>query len=71
MSESLVEVGDEVVDKSLVWSGALEHPRVHICTMKSINGVKVNPAHYYFNDLTPAEYEALLEASEKETQSLD
>ena len=35
------------------------------------NGQKVNPAHYYFNDLTPAQYEAMLEASEVENQSLD
>jgi hypothetical protein len=31
----------------------------------------VNPAHYFFNDLTPQEYEAMLAASEVETQSLD
>ena len=35
------------------------------------NGEKVNPAHYFFNDLTPEEYEAMIEASEVETQSLD
>ena len=35
------------------------------------NGEKVNPAHYFFNDLTPEEYEAMLAASEVETQSLD
>ena len=33
--------------------------------------IKVNPAHYYFNDLSPLEYEAMLEASEVENQSLD
>ena len=35
------------------------------------NGEKVNLAHYFFNDLTPEEYEAMLAASEVETQSLD
>ena len=27
---------------------------------------KVNPAHYFFNDLTPEEYEAMIAASEVE-----
>jgi hypothetical protein len=31
----------------------------------------VNPAHYYFNDLSPAEYEQMLEAADLENQSLD
>ena len=35
------------------------------------DGRKVNPAHYYFNDLSPDEYEQMLEAADLENQSLD
>jgi hypothetical protein len=31
----------------------------------------VNPAHYYFNDLSPEQYELLLAASENANQSFD
>jgi murein DD-endopeptidase MepM/ murein hydrolase activator NlpD len=35
-----------------------------------INGAQVNPVHYFFNDLTPAEYEKILELASTENQSL-
>ena len=35
-----------------------------------INGVHVNPIHYFFNDLNPAEYEKLIELASVENQSL-
>jgi murein DD-endopeptidase MepM/ murein hydrolase activator NlpD len=35
-----------------------------------INGVHVNPIHYFFNDLNPAEYEKLIELASIENQSL-
>jgi murein DD-endopeptidase MepM/ murein hydrolase activator NlpD len=35
-----------------------------------INGVQVNPVHYFFNDLTAAEYEKILELASTENQSL-
>lgn len=35
-----------------------------------INGVVVNPIHYFFNDLNPAEYEKLIELGSIENQSL-
>jgi hypothetical protein len=31
----------------------------------------VNPAHYYFNDLSPAQYEQMLAASSEPNQSFD
>jgi len=31
----------------------------------------VNPAHYYFNDLTPAQYEQILKMSDAANQSFD
>ena len=34
------------------------------------NGNKVNPVYYFFNDLTPAEYDEVLEASYVENQCL-
>ena len=34
------------------------------------NGTKVNPVYYFFNDLTPAEYDEVLEASYVENQCL-
>ena len=34
------------------------------------NGNKVNPVYYFFNDLTPAEYDEVLEASYQENQCL-
>ena len=40
------------------------HYEVHI------NGVQVNPVHYFFNDLTAAEYEKILELASTENQSL-
>jgi murein DD-endopeptidase MepM/ murein hydrolase activator NlpD len=40
------------------------HYEVHI------NGVQVDPVHYFFNDLTAAEYEKILELASTENQSL-
>jgi murein DD-endopeptidase MepM/ murein hydrolase activator NlpD len=37
----------------------------------SINGTKVNPINYYFNDLTPTEYEKMIELSIKSGQTFD
>ncbi|MEW5845337.1 MAG: M23 family metallopeptidase [Bacteroidota bacterium] len=35
------------------------------------NGQPVNPIHYYFNDLTPEQYEKLIEIASQPTQSFD
>lgn len=35
------------------------------------NGQPVNPIHYYFNDLTPEQYEKLVEIASQPTQSFD
>ena len=35
-----------------------------------INGVQVDPVHYFFNDLSAAEYEKILELASTENQSL-
>lgn len=41
------------------------HYEVHL------NGVEVNPVNYFFNDLTPAEYEKVVEVAEQQTTSMD
>ena len=33
-------------------------------------GKKVNPVHYFFNDITPEEYDAILKSSQKVNQAL-
>ncbi|HCW08739.1 MAG TPA: peptidase M23 [Cytophagales bacterium] len=35
-----------------------------------VNGLVVNPVHYFFNDLNPAEYEKIIELASIENQSL-
>ena len=35
-----------------------------------LNGKKVDPVYYFFNDLTPAEYEEVLEQARQENQSM-
>jgi murein DD-endopeptidase MepM/ murein hydrolase activator NlpD len=35
-----------------------------------VNGVHVNPVHYFFNDLNPAEYEKVIELASVQNQSL-
>ena len=34
------------------------------------NGKKVDPVYYFFNDLTPAEYEDVLEQARQDNQSM-
>ena len=49
-------------------TGLSQAPHLHYEVIK--NGVKINPVHYFFNDITPQEYEEILEASKKVNQSL-
>jgi len=50
-------------------TGASTAPHCHYEVIK--DGEKVNPAHYYFNDLTPEEYQELLERASRNGKSLD
>jgi len=43
----------------------------HLHYEVAINGVKVDPANYYFNDLTSEEYERMVEISSRRGQSFD
>ena len=36
-----------------------------------LNGTNVDPVNYYFNDLTPGEYERMVEIASKTGQSFD
>jgi murein DD-endopeptidase MepM/ murein hydrolase activator NlpD len=49
-------------------SGSSTAPHLHYEVIR--NGVKVNPVHYFYNDLNPDEYEKILELATIENQSL-
>jgi murein DD-endopeptidase MepM/ murein hydrolase activator NlpD len=49
-------------------TGSSTAPHLHYEVMH--NGAKVNPVHFFFNDLTPAEYQKMLELASVENQSL-
>jgi murein DD-endopeptidase MepM/ murein hydrolase activator NlpD len=50
-------------------SGKSTAPHLHYEIWK--NGNKINPIYFFFNDLTPEEYETVLELSTRQTQSMD
>ncbi|NVK53223.1 MAG: M23 family metallopeptidase [Flavobacteriaceae bacterium] len=50
-------------------SGTSTAPHLHYEVTK--NNRKVNPVYYYFNDLTPEEYDRMLVLASQENQSLD
>jgi murein DD-endopeptidase MepM/ murein hydrolase activator NlpD len=43
----------------------------HLHYEVKINGINVDPVNYYFNDLTPAEYDRMIEIATKTGQSFD
>ena len=73
LSKSNVRRGDKVKRGQVIGfvgsTGTSTSSHLHYEVHK--DGRKVNPAHYYFNDLSPAEYEQMLEVADLENQSLD
>ena len=73
MSKILVRRGQRVERGEVIGlvgsTGTSVAPHLHYEVFK--DGRRVNPAHYYFNDLSPEQYEQLLAESENANQSFD
>ncbi len=72
LSKTAVRPGQKVKRGELIGyignTGLSVSPHLHYEIIK--NGKKVNPVHYFFNDLSPQEYEEVLEAASKVNQAL-
>lgn len=72
LSKMFVKPGDVVKRGQLIGlvgsTGLSVAPHCHYEIIK--NGVKINPINFFYNDLTPAEYEKVIEQASKPSQSL-
>jgi murein DD-endopeptidase MepM/ murein hydrolase activator NlpD len=73
MSEIDVRRGQKVKRGDVIGlvgnTGISSAPHLHYEVMK--DGKKINPANFYFNDLTPEEYDFMIEISSSVNQSFD
>jgi len=73
LSKVLVRPGEKVKRGQVIGyvgnSGTSTGPHLHYEVIK--NGEKVNPVFYFYNDITPEQYEDLLERAANANQSLD
>jgi murein DD-endopeptidase MepM/ murein hydrolase activator NlpD len=73
MVKFIVRPGQKVKRGQLIGyvgsTGLSTAPHVHYEVIKA--GVKTNPINYYYNDLTPEQYQKLIELSSQSSQSFD
>lgn len=73
MSKILVKKGQSVKRGEILGlvgnTGLSSAPHLHYEVLK--NGTKVNPVNFYFNDLSPEEYDLMIQLSSQENQSFD
>lgn len=72
LSKKAVKPGEKVVRGQIIGyvgsTGISTGPHLHYEVIKG--GKKVNPIHYFFNDITPEEYDAILKSSQRVNQAL-
>lgn len=73
MNKIMVRAGQEIKRGEVIGlignSGTSTAPHLHYEVIK--NGIKINPVNFYFNDLTPEEYDKVLEIASQPNQSFD